>query len=115
MNIEGLAYASVYVADLEATERFYGEVLGLSARREAWGLVVQAGAIQLLFHATSDLELLNQRLELTFVVDDVDTAFGELEAASVPVVEPPVLRTWGDRDGAVADPDGNTVYLSERP
>jgi uncharacterized glyoxalase superfamily protein PhnB len=24
-------------------------------------------------------------------------------------------RGWGDRDGAVADPDGNTIYLRSRP
>lgn len=48
---------------------------------------------------------------MTFNVANVDTAIAELAAAGVRVVEQPTDRDWGDRDGAVEDPDGNVVYL----
>jgi lactoylglutathione lyase len=111
-----LAYLSIYVSSLESSRRFYGDLLGLPiVRREAWGTVVQAGELQLFLHPREGVDQLPQRLEMTFDVDDADDAIADLRAMRVPVLEEATDRDWGDRDGAVEDPDGNIVYLRSSP
>ena len=52
--------------------------------------------------------------EISFEVEDVDAAIEELRAAGVEVVEEAHDRPFG-RLAAVADPDGNRVYLHRYP
>jgi len=115
VNISGLASLSIYARDVDASKHFYGTVLGLPVvREEDWGVVVQAGDVQLFLHpAVGDRDRDRQRLELVFHVEDVDAAFADLSAAGATVIEEPTDREWGERDGSVGDPDGNTVYLSQ--
>jgi uncharacterized glyoxalase superfamily protein PhnB len=76
---------------------------------------VQAGELQLFLHPREGVDQLPQRLEMTFDVDDADDAIADLRAMRVPVLEEATDRDWGDRDGAVEDPDGNIVYLRSSP
>ena len=106
-----LAYVSIYVNDLSHSVGFYGDLLGLPiVTDEAWGVVLAAGDVQLFLHPRDGDES-QQRLEMTFDVEDVDQAIADLKARGVPVVEEATNRAWGDRDGAVKDPDGNLIYL----
>lgn len=110
VNVNRLAYLSIYVSDLSASRRFYAELLGLEVVEEGdWGFVVRKGDVGLFLHARQGQPA--QHLELTFDVDDADAAIDVLGRQDVPVVDEPSHREWGDRDGAVADPDGNVVYL----
>ena len=112
MRARRLAYLSIYASDLDNSRRFYGDLLGLPVlRQEEWGVMVQAGEVQLFLHPADDVDQLRQRLEMTFDVDNVDDVITELRARGVPVLEEPSDRDWGDRDGAVEDPDGNAIYL----
>jgi lactoylglutathione lyase len=110
VNVNGLAYLSMYVGDLSASRRFYAELLGLDVVDEGeWGIVVRKGDVGLFLHGRQDNPV--QHLELTFDVDDADVAVEALRSQGIQVVDEPSDREWGDRDGAVADPDGNVVYL----
>jgi lactoylglutathione lyase len=110
VNVIGLAYVSMYVDDLAASRRFYAELLGFEVVQEGdWGVNVHKGDVGILLHPRQGQPM--QHLELTFDVDDADAAVDALRRQNVPVVEEPSDRVWGDRDGAVADPDGNVVYL----
>jgi catechol 2,3-dioxygenase-like lactoylglutathione lyase family enzyme len=109
-DVTRLAYLSIYVSDLSISRRFYAELLGLEVVEEDdWGVVVRKGDVGLFLHARQGQPA--QHLELTFDVDDADCAIDILRRHDVPVVDEPSDREWGDRDGAVADPDGNVVYL----
>lgn len=108
--MRGLAYVSLYADDLQASRRFYGDLLGLPVVDEGdWGLVLRAGPVDVFVHSRGDAP--TQHVEMTFDVRDVDAAIDTLRATGVPLVDEPADREWGDRDGAVADPDGNVVYL----
>jgi lactoylglutathione lyase len=110
LHVNGLAYLSIYVDDLLASRRFYAELLGFEAVEDSdRGVVVRMGDEDLYLHAREGQP--KQHLELTFDVDDVDSAVEVLRRQGVPIVDEPSDRGWGDRDGAVADPDGNVVYL----
>ena len=112
MQTSGLAYISLFVADLGRSKEFYSGLLGLPlVNDEEWGATVQAGPVQLMLHPREDRT--QQDVELVFDVTELDSAFEELRAAGVQVLEQPQAREWGDKDGAVADPDGNRVYLRE--
>jgi lactoylglutathione lyase len=113
VKTRGLAYLSLFVADVAKSKSFYGDLLGLTlVNDEEWGVTVQAGAVQLMLHPRED-GAPPQHVEMVFDVDDVDGAFSEVRAAGAGVLEEPATREWGDRDGAVADPDGNRIYLRE--
>ena len=86
-----------------------------SFARKRGGTVVQAGKLQLFLHPPDDIDRPPQRLEMTFDVDDADDAIAHMRDDGVPVPEEASDRDWGDRDGAVEDPDGNIVYLRSSP
>ena len=112
MQTSGLAYISLFVADLARSKEFYSGLLGLPLVNDAeWGATVQAGPVQLMLHPREGRT--QQDVELVFDVTNLEAAFEELREAGVDVVEQPQAREWGDKDGAVTDPDGNRVYLRE--
>lgn len=112
MQTTGLAYISLFVEDVDRSKEFYVGALGLPLLTDdEWGATLQAGPVQLMIHPR---EGRTQRdVELVFDVVKLDEAFEELRAAGIEVLEEPQAREWGDKDGAVADPDGNRVYLRE--
>jgi catechol 2,3-dioxygenase-like lactoylglutathione lyase family enzyme len=108
-----LAYLSIYVRSLPESRRFYAELLGLPVvSDEEWGSVLDGHGIQLFLHPYDGAE--RQRLELTFEVDDADVAVEDLTAKGIRLSERVTDRAWGDRDGAVLDPDDNVVFLRSR-
>jgi lactoylglutathione lyase len=113
LRVRGLAYVSLYADDLQASRRFYGDLLGLPVVDEGdWGLVLRAGPVDVFVHSRGDAP--TQHVEMTFDVRDVDAAIDTLRAAGVPVVDEPADREWSDRDGAVADPDGKSSTFERR-
>jgi catechol 2,3-dioxygenase-like lactoylglutathione lyase family enzyme len=104
---------SLYVRDLNASRQFYGDYLGLPVvQDEEWGVVLASGDVSLFLHPRETDAA--QHVELTFDVVDADAMVSELRARGVRVLDEVANREWGDRDGAVADPDGNAVYLRSR-
>jgi catechol 2,3-dioxygenase-like lactoylglutathione lyase family enzyme len=110
MRVIGLASLSLYVRDLDASKRFYSEILGLPLiQDESWGVELRAGSVGVFLHPRDGGD--DQHVELVLDVEDLATAFAELHEAGAAIVEEPTDREWGDRDGAITDPDGNTIYL----
>lgn len=55
VKTSGLAYLSLFVADLAKSKAFYGELLGLPlVNDEEWGVTVQAGAVQVMLHPAEE-------------------------------------------------------------
>ncbi len=105
-------FALEYVSDLEAAKRFYVEVLGLEVEREAPVFVQfkdQAGDY---FAIASDESMSGSRgLELYWLVDDAEAAFGELSQkaeVTVPLKQMPFGKVFG-----LKDPTGQPQYLIE--
>ena len=101
-----------YVSDIEAAKRFYIDVLGLEVERDSPTFVQfkeQAGAN---FAIASDEPLGGGgNLELYWLVDDAEAAFGELSQkaeVSLPLKQMPFGKVFG-----VKDPDGQPCYVLE--
>jgi lactoylglutathione lyase len=110
VNVHRLAHLSMYVDDVSASRSFYAGLLALDIVDEgSWGVMLRREGVSLFLHPRTGQS--RQHLELTFDVEDVDRAVDAMRRAGVPIVDEPSLREWGDRDGAVADPDGNVIYL----
>jgi catechol 2,3-dioxygenase-like lactoylglutathione lyase family enzyme len=52
---------------------------------------------------------------VNFHVQDLDTAYAELQAAGAEIVQEPTTQPWGARDCAVRDPSGNLIRIDQAP
>ena len=122
------AFPMLSCADLEASRRFYGELLGgresyrfpeegepafvaLTLGDSEIGLGVLGdgdGAI----HRRALRPATGHRIELCVYVDDVDATVAAMRSARVEVVVAPADMPWGERIAYVEDPDGNLVMLA---
>jgi catechol 2,3-dioxygenase-like lactoylglutathione lyase family enzyme len=114
-----IAAITLFVEDLEAAKRFYGEVFGLPVvfedgnstvfrfgetmvnllkTSEAPGLVEPAAV------ATRDAGV---RFQFTLGVDDVDAMCEELRERGVDLLNGPMDRPWGIRTASFRDPGGH--------
>ena len=103
---------TIHVNDLSLSKAFYAELLGLPLTTdEKWGVVLEVGDVRLFLHAAAATLGARQHLEMTFDVDDADSAIAALKAKGIPVLEEETDRDGGNREVAVQDPDGNVVGL----
>jgi lactoylglutathione lyase len=119
-----LAYAILFVSDLERSIGFYREVIGLPFRfsTESYAEFETEGAKFGLYARAMLLDLIGLEAppgeapwpqgEVSFFVEDPDAEHERLAAAGVTVLAPPTDRPWGERTLHVADPDGNVVELA---
>ncbi len=119
-----LAYAILYVADLERSIRFYRDVIGLPFRfsNESYAEFATEGAKFSLFARSHLPGLIGREVppdevpwpqgEVAFFVDDVDAEHDRLIRLGVTVLALPTDRPWGERTLHVADPDGNVIELT---
>jgi predicted enzyme related to lactoylglutathione lyase len=103
----------------ERTFRFYAERLGLHIYRE-WGSGRTRGVV--FFWGGGFLEVsghaegpASAAVQLWFQVRDLDVVQRELEAAGVPIAEPPRVQPWGLREMRIQDPDGVPLVIVEVP
>jgi predicted enzyme related to lactoylglutathione lyase len=113
-----IAYANVFVRDLERACAFYAEVLGLTLQRvdAAHGYAsLDAGPIRLGLAKVEEAqaELAGRHTGLGFDVDDLEAEHARLVAAGVDFPMPPERQPWGGFMALMADPDGNVFYLDE--
>ena len=114
-----MAAVRVWVHDLEAARRFYGEQLGMAATGESPGHVVyEPGGAPVIVEALAadDPEagrLVGRVLGVSLEVADATAAAAELSAAGVRVVGEPERQPWGGVLAFVEDPSGNVVTLAE--
>jgi predicted enzyme related to lactoylglutathione lyase len=96
-----------YVKDIEATKRFYIEEFGLEVEREH-PTYVQFETFAL---ATDEPMGGEAGLEVYWLVDDAEAAFGSLSAKAqicLPLKQVPFGKVFG-----VRDPDGHPRYILE--
>jgi uncharacterized glyoxalase superfamily protein PhnB len=116
------------VADIEASIRFYTEVLGFSTQMTLPGpdgSLVHAslgrGEVSVMFSRidpaqTHDQAPLGRGVALYATVgddEDVDALFAHARAAGTTVTQEPTDQFWGMRDFGIADPDGYVWLISK--
>lgn len=119
-KLKQINVAVLFVADLERSKTFYGEVLGIPMQFDD---DTSAGfdfdpMLLILLDIDSARDLLTGDAvavprpvgvssQLVSFVDDVDGIYAELIAKGVEFVTPPIDREWGLRTAHFKDPDGN--------
>jgi catechol 2,3-dioxygenase-like lactoylglutathione lyase family enzyme len=104
--------------DPEASQTFYGDVLGLAVYRE-FGPPEHRGVVYFLGNGL--LEVSGQSDErprgmaLWVQVRHIAAEHARLVAAGVPVTSPPRLEPWGLVEMWIEDPDGVRIVLVEVP
>ena len=124
MAITNRAYSGFSVADVDATKRFYGDVLGLDLSENSMGFInlqLASGATVLLYskedHVPAEYTVLN------FEVDDIDSTVDELAERGVAMMRYPgmpqdergIMRGLAANRGPdiawFTDPSGNVLSV----
>jgi lactoylglutathione lyase len=117
-----LAYAILYVSDLDGSVRFFRDVLGVPLKFVDRGYAEfdTEGARLGLFDPTGLGALIGRDrpapgpgAEVLFLVEDVDREAARLRDAGATILSGPVDRPWGHRTIHVAAPDGHVVELAQ--
>jgi glyoxylase I family protein len=129
LGITAFDHVTLICADLEATRRFYVEMLGMAqVPRPAFpfpGLWFQTGHVQI--HATQQsteaglagwgdrgVKIIARGHHIAFAVDDVERALQIARAHGVRIASPLQQRPDGFKQAYLYDPDGHVVELVSR-
>jgi catechol 2,3-dioxygenase-like lactoylglutathione lyase family enzyme len=110
----------VFVDDLAAARRFYGEILGLPAAWEYGSMAVgyDLGAHLIVEAVRSDdaegRALVGRFIGCSIAVDDIDATFAALSAKGVVFLSPPKRQSWGGVLAHFKDASGNVLTLLGR-
>ena len=115
----GIAAITLFVEDLAAAKRFYGEVFGLPVFFEDGdsavfkfgdtlvNLLEVSEAPSLVAPAPVAAPDAGVRFQFTIGVEDVDAMAEELERRGVELLNGPLDRPWGVRTASFRDPAGH--------
>lgn len=117
-----LAYVVLYCHDVEELVEFYEGTFGFERTYESGETVeLRAGALTLtvtdqqnmidVVGLTSIPAVHDERLALSFLVEDVDLAFEAAVAMGGAPVQPPHDTAWGMRSAYVRDPAGHLLEI----
>jgi len=116
---KGIFAVTLFVEDLDAARRFYGDVFGLPVAFEDDNSAVFdfGNTIINLLKATEATGLIEPaavapigagaRAQFTIQVDDVDAMCAELAKRGVELLNGPIDRPWGIRTASFRDPGGH--------
>ena len=113
------AFPIFHTSDVTRALAFYSERLGFEERYRFPDegspafVLVGLGQFSLGLTAVSEVEPPG-RVALWLYCDDVDAEIATLREAGVEIVKEPADTEWGERMAAVADPDGNEIYIGQR-
>jgi catechol 2,3-dioxygenase-like lactoylglutathione lyase family enzyme len=120
-SIRAIDYTVVFVRDMAAMRRFYGDMLGFPLTRELsprWleygvGPNTLALAVPSLTAGDPPTPKGSAALQLAFKVGvaEVDQCAAELARHGVEIVSPPTDRPFGHRTLFFRDPDGNLLEI----
>ena len=115
-------FTAIYVYDLEASKRFYQELLGMvpvfesdwivqvaSPENEALTLTLQPRQHELV---PENYRQPPNGVSVAFVVPDCDEVFKTAQAMGLKIVQPPKDEIYGQRRFLTIDPDGLLVDVS---
>ncbi len=117
----GLRHVALFVADLEACERFYVELLGMAVewRPDGDNLFLTSGNDNLALHRLPVAPSGPQRLDhIGFILGEpreVDLWFDFLKGRGVPMKSAPRTHRDGARSFYCLDPAGTTVQMIYHP
>jgi lactoylglutathione lyase len=121
----GISAITLFVEDLAAAKRFYGEAFGLPVTYEDDDSAVFKFANTLinLLKTTAARELIDPapvaspeagaRMQFTLDVDDVDAMCAELAGRGVTLLNGPMDRPWGIRTACFQDPAGHIWEIAK--
>lgn len=121
----GIGAITLFVEDLPAAKRFYGEVFGLPVHYEddasavfrfgetLVNLLTASEAPELVAPAAVAAPDGGVRFQLTLGVDDVDAMAAEVQRRGVELLSGPVDRPWGIRTASFRDPGGHIWELAQ--
>lgn len=117
MNIRHLGSVILAVSDLDASLRFYNEVIGLPIknRRENWVELAREGATVILHPASKPINTgtsIDNGIVVGLVVGDIESAVKELRSKNVAIYRDVVSHKAG-KNCIVLDPDKYMVSLFE--
>jgi len=110
---------TLFVEDLDAAKRFYGEVFGLPVAHEddasavfdfgntVINLLKTEAAHDLIQPAAVASRDAGARTQFTIQVDDVDAMCAKLTERGVELLNGPMDRPWGIRTASFRDPGGH--------
>ena len=120
--LAGMRHVALFVKDLEACEKFYTELLGMSVewRPDSDNIYLCGGNDNLALHRTEEqAPIQNQRLDhIGFIIDNieqVDLWYYFLKEKGVKIAKEPRTHRDGARSFYCFDPDGTTVQLIYHP
>ena len=115
----GIGAITLFVEDLQASKKFYGEVFGLAVMFEddnsavfefentLISLLKTTAAVELIEPAAVASRDAGARAQFTLGVDDVDAMCAELDNRGVQLLNGPMDRPWGIRTASFRDPGGH--------
>ena len=117
-SIALVGYVVLPCRDLQASRRFYQEVMGfpITYERADW-IKFQIGTTALALRPLDGLfsgrQVEGPAVQLAFRVgyEEVDTCHDELRSRGVAIIDPPTDQDWGHRTLFFADPEGNVVEI----
>jgi catechol 2,3-dioxygenase-like lactoylglutathione lyase family enzyme len=126
LRVTAFDHVTIICADLEATRRFYVDVLGMTdVPRPAFGFPgnwFQIGNVQI--HATQTspeagkpgwadqgTKIVSRGHHIAFAVDNVPRALELAKAHNVPIASPLQRRPDGYQQAYLYDPDGHVVEI----
>lgn len=120
MQITDLNHVAIHVADLEASKRFYGEVLGLPPKKRpafdfdgAWYQLGPTRELHLLAGREADAVSHHRGAHFAFEVPSIEDAMAELKQKGAEIVLGPQARPDGAVQIFLLDPDGYWVELCD--
>ena len=114
MQVKGVDFIWTVAEDVDATARFYRDVLGLPAtgiQDDDWR-EFRAGTTTLAV-TPAHVGLRPPQVLMALAVDDVDAALREAREAGAQVLHE-TRDTPACRNAMLADPDGNPIWLHQR-
>jgi catechol 2,3-dioxygenase-like lactoylglutathione lyase family enzyme len=122
-----LTFITLGVKDLEASKRFYSDILGWKPFQDTGGIVMYTlnGMVlslypqhELMEDAQVKDDAKGARSTLAQCLgspEDVDALFVELRKKKVTITKDPVKVFWGGYSGYFADPDGHLWEIAHNP
>ncbi len=120
MTILDLNHAAIHVKDLEASKRFYGELLGLKPKKRpdfdfdgAWFEIGPMRELHLIAGREQDVVSDHRGAHFALEVPDIQAAKAELLEKGAEIGRGPQERPDGAWQIFVVDPDGYWVELCQ--
>ncbi len=126
IEIKRLLHTRLRVSDMDATIRFYRDVLGLTVverKKSPRGsdlafLAIPNSTEQIelaSFPASGPVQVQEDLVHLAFEVEDLDRTIAYLKQQNVPITDGPTTTSSGSRFCFIDAPDKYEIELIERP